>query len=34
MLLTICETLEQIHPQELAAFAKEVIGWVASRRVP
>ncbi|WLI19744.1 transposase [Pseudomonas wuhanensis] len=33
MLLAMCETLEQYTPQELAGFAKEAIGWVASRRL-
>lgn len=32
MLLAMCETLEQHTPEELAAFAKEAIGWMASRR--
>jgi hypothetical protein len=33
MLLAMCETLEQYTPQELAGFAKEAIGWAASRRL-
>jgi len=33
MLLAMCQTLEQYTPQELAGFAKEAIGWVASRRL-
>lgn len=31
MLLAMCETLEQYTPQQLASFAKEAIGWIASR---
>jgi hypothetical protein len=32
MLLSMCETLEQYTPEQLASFAKEAIGWMASRR--
>jgi hypothetical protein len=32
MLLSMCETLEQYTPEQLAGFAKEAIGWMASRR--
>ena len=31
LLVMMCETLEHYTPQELAGFAKEAIGWVASR---
>jgi hypothetical protein len=33
ILLAMCETLEQYTHQELEGFAKEAIGWVASRRL-
>jgi hypothetical protein len=32
-LLAMCEVLEQYEPEELAAFAKEAIGWLPSRRI-